>query len=303
MPVQSKNQRANLIAALSAVIVAVLLTLLKFVLATLTDSIAVLTSAVDSLLDVTITTMILVTIRAAARPPDANHSYGHGKFEAFAELLQGMFIVGSGSYLAYMSLRRFFFPTELSYEYLGVVVMIFSMLASSLLVYYLKHVERKTCSIVLKAEIANFSSDILANFAVIGGLLAVKFFGVLFLDPLISLIIAGIIIVSAGKLLVQSFEVLTDAEMPQSFRKNIIEIIETTDQQKITGWHQLRARRAGTNVHIDYHLVFTPGISLLEAHACSDRIEQKILKLYPQTEILVHFDPYYDEPIQQEKTS
>ena len=291
MPKPLTSLTANSRAALLAVAVATVLTVAKFTLALVTGSLAVLASAVDSLLDISITAVNYFTIQAAARPPDADHRYGHGKFEAFASLIQAILIVLSGSYLGYLAIMRLLSPAALEYETWGLAVMAISMLASGLLAWYLARVVRRTDSMVLRAEAANFRADTLANLAVIIGLGIVSFTGNTTADAVVSLLMAGYIIFSAWSLLVECYDVLTDRELPDEVRRQIIGVIESTASDVVQGWHQLRTRRAGSQLHIDFHLHFIKGISLYDAHAATDVIEKKLEASFPDATVLIHLDP------------
>lgn len=297
---QPQRHRTNTITALVAIVVAFTLAMVKFAVALFSGSIALFASAVDSWLDFMITVVNFFTIRQAAKPPDADHAYGHGKFEAYAELLQGLFIAFSGGYLAFKSIERLINGGEITAEYLGVAVMAGSIVVSFLLVRYLQAAVKKTNSLVLKAEAANFSSDMLANLAVIAGLLTVKLTGWQFFDPLISLLISFLILRSAWELLSESHEVLTDKEMPSQMRQELIGIIEHADP-RIAGWHLLRTRQTGTERHIDFHLVFTDPISLVEAHRVTEKLEKAIISRFADSVVLIHMEPPEDMPQHKKK--
>ncbi len=282
---------SNSAAALVAVLVTFVLTVLKFAVGMLTGSLAIIASAVDSLLDLMMTVMNFFTIHAAAQPPDADHRYGHGKFEAFASLIQAIFIVVSGIFLALESAKRILTPVELNHELYGLLVMGFSMCASALLAYYLQSVVRKTTSLVLKAEAANFRADTLANGAVVIGLLVISQTQVAAIDAMISLLISAFILHSAWGLLVESYDVLTDRELPDETRQEIIGIIESLSTDRVNGWHHLRTRRAGSQLHIDFHLFFDADISLYDAHEICDEIEIRLRERFLDAAILVHLDP------------
>jgi cation diffusion facilitator family transporter len=287
---QPQRHRTNTITALVAIVVAFTLAMVKFAVALFSGSIALFASAVDSWLDFMITVVNFFTIRQAAKPPDADHAYGHGKFEAYAELLQGLFIAFSGGYLAFKSIERLINGGEITAEYLGVAVMAGSIVASFLLVRYLQAAVKKTNSLVLKAEAANFSSDMLANLAVIGGLIVVRLTGLEFFDPLISLAIALYILRSAWQLLAESHEVLTDKEMPKRMREELIGIIEHADP-RVAGWHLLRTRQTGTERHIDFHLLFRENLSLTEAHEVTEKLELLIRNRFADSIVLIHMEP------------
>jgi ferrous-iron efflux pump FieF len=155
---------------------------------------------------------------------------------------------------------------------------------------YLKRIARETNSTVLHADNAHFMSDLLANAAVIAGLLAVQLTGISLFDPLISLAIALVILYTAWGLLGESFQILTDHELPDETRKKIIEVLNDLPPP-VTGWHLLRTRRVGTQSHVDYHLVLGEKVTLREAHDTAEKIEDTILEFLPKAVIMAHFDP------------
>lgn len=285
-----KNARAEKI----SIFTALLLVSLKGAVGFFSGSLALIASAVDSFLDSLVSLVNFFTLRAAAKPPDSEHPYGHGKFEAFSELFQGMLVAASGFYLLIESIKRFIHPQEIGMQNEAIAVMIFSLFTTFLLVLYLKKTFRQTASLVIKADAVHYSSDFLSNIVLIIGLVFLRFFGLNWLDAALSFFISFFILRSAFELFSESFRILTDHEIEKNDRKKIEEILNTA-QKPITGWHLLRTRKAGTQIHIDFHLVFNDTISLLKAHDAAEKIEKKIQKIFPNAVILVHLDPHDDK--------
>jgi len=282
-------------AAFVAIFVAAFLAVVKFFVGFLSGSLAILASGLDSALDTAISTINFFVIHAAEKPADREHPFGHGKFEAFAEFFQSLFLIGIAIALFVESMRRFLTPRSLEYFEISIGVMLFSVATTFFLSRFLKKTAAKTGSLVVKSDTAHYESDLFANLGVIFGLLAVKFFGFLWLDAAISAIIAGGIFWGALGLLRESFEVLTDKEISKKERQKIINILNAAKKSgKINGWHLLRTRRAGAQTHIDAHLVFENGISLFDAHEIGDALTAKILQKIPRAIVLFHFDPRDD---------
>lgn len=296
----NQHHQQNIRASLASISTAFFLAILKTITGVFSGSIALIASALDSLLDALVSIINFFTIRASAKPPDADHRFGHGKFEAFAELAQALFIGFSGLYLAAESMRRFFVPQEISHEITALVVMVISITCTFLLILFLKKTAKTTGSLVVKADTAHYTSDLLANAAVIIGLLLVKFTGLTAFDAIISFGIALLILYSSWELIRESFEVLTDKAIPKKDKQKIIDVLNTPFP-RVNGWHMLRTRRVGSQYHIDFHIVFDEGISLIDAHHILDDVEREIWKKLPNSVLLVHMDPYDDSKENERK--
>lgn len=298
------KHRQNIIAASVSIIISLLLAIIKGVVFLLSGSLAVLASAVDSLFDSGLSFVNLLIIRAASQPPDADHSFGHGKFEAFSQLIEAVVIGSFGIYIAYESVLRLFDPQELTNDFLAVMIMGVSLVVTTLLVLFLRSVAKKTGSLVLEADMMHFSSDLLANAAVLLGLIIVSFTGLSWIDPILSLFVAFLILQAASQLLGKSFAILTDKEIAKPLRQEIVSILnEAKEEKEIASWHLLRTRQVGSQIHVDAHLVFHPQENLQVAHDLADEIMHRIQEKLPGVYVLFHLDPHDDsrENIRQMK--
>lgn len=282
----------NIQASRLSFLVAFLLAVMKAIVGMLSGSLSVMASSVDSFLDMIVSAVNYFTIKTAAEPPDKEHPYGHGKFEALSELFQGIIISASGIYLAWESVRKIMNPIPIEQETLALGVMGVSFVVTLGLVLFLRKTFNHTGSIVLKADSMHYQTDLYSNGAIIGGLLLTKFFGWDILDGVLSFFISGMILWGAWPLLRESFYMLTDREIESIDREKIIKILDVSGG--IEGWHALRTRRNGSGIDMDVHLEFSKKVLLVEAHDVALDIENKIQKLFPQIMILTHFDTEKD---------
>ncbi len=276
-------------AAASSVATAVCLVVLKTVAGVLTNSLSLLASAVDSLTDIFASTVNYFAIRAAARPADREHAYGHGKAEGLAGLFQGAVIGGSGLYLGYQSVRRLLEPQPLEAEVVGVVVMAASMVASLLLVRFLRKVATETSSVALLADSAHYSTDVLANGGVLALLVVVRVTGLPILDPIVSLAISAYIVYAAFDVVRLAVDQLMDRSLDDDVHARVREI--ALAHPKILGVHDLKTRSAGSRSFIELHLEIDGTKSLKEAHDAAVEVLRAVETDIPGSKVFVHADP------------
>ncbi len=273
-----------------SVSVAFLLTVLKVITAFLTHSMAILSSAADSFMDLLMSLINLFAGHKAEKPADENHPYGHGKIEHIAGLFQCFLMLLSVLYLLYEAIKRMIVGSHLTAFSAGISVMIFSIIISVLLVVKLRHVSRKTDSIILKTEELHFSSDILANIGVIGALVLVKLTGLVMWDLLISIVISVYIGYYTYKIGFQSVQELMDREAPKELQASIKDFVINFDD-KIADIHKLRARKVGNKIFAEFHITIRNETDFIEAHKLTERIRYGLIKKNPGMEVTVHYDP------------
>lgn len=271
--------------------VASLLALLKFGAGILTHSLAILASGVDSLLDVFVSTINFFTLRKAEEPPDEDHAYGHGKAESIAGLFQSLFIGTSGIVIISESVRRLILRSHyVNRPDMGMGVMGFSMVVTFLLIRRLKSVAKQNPSIVLDSEQLHFASDFYANLGVIAILLLVEVTHRAAFDLLVSFAIALYIFWQSMHLLRRSIDELMDREISPELHEKIKKIIFGHDP-RIVDFHNLRTRRVGNKIFIDFHVVLRGEESFREAHNLTESLITAIEKEIPDCDLTVHTDP------------
>jgi ferrous-iron efflux pump FieF len=286
---QTPYQRLVKRAALASVLTAATLILVKFAAYLLTDSLSLLTTLVDSLLDIAASILNLLAIRLALQPADHEHRFGHGKIESLAALGQVLFISSSSIILLIEATSRLFSPQSVDNPAIGVGVMIFSIILTLCLIIYQRRTLQQAASIAIKADAMHYVGDVMTNAAVLGAFVIIAWKGWIWVDPLLAASIAIYFMTVAWRVGREAVSVLIDRELSDADRQKIIACIY--QHPKVRAVHDLRTRSAGQHVFIQYHLELDPAVSLLEAHYISDQVEEMVLALFPNAEIISHQDP------------
>ena len=276
-------------ASYAAVTVASILVVAKSVAWLMTDSVAMLSSLVDSMIDVVASGFNLLAIRHALMPADAEHRFGHGKAEPLAGLGQAVFIGGSAVFLLFESANRLIHLQPIQNGMVGVSVMIFSTVLTLLLVTYQRYVVRESGSVAVAADSVHYKTDLLVNVGVIGGLLAAMMLEWRFVDPLVAIAVAGCISCSAWKIFQTSYNMLMDHELPDDDRQRIKDIVHA--HPEVRSMHDLRTRSSGLSTFIQLHLEMDGEMTLLRAHYIADEIELLVREAFPEAEVMIHQDP------------
>jgi ferrous-iron efflux pump FieF len=281
--------RLRRLATYASVAVAALLIAVKFAAWLETGSVALLSSLVDSLLDIAASLVNLVAVRHAMSPADREHRFGHGKAEPLAVLGQSAFITGSALLLLAEAVRRLISPARIENPPAGIAVMIFSIVVTIGLVLYQRHVVRRTGSIAITADELHYRSDVVLNLSVIAALVLGSALDLPILDPLFGAAIGIWIVYSAVRLARLSLIQLMDHELPDDEREKIRAIAQS--HPDVVAAHDLRTRIAGPTAFIQIHIEMNGTLSLIRAHEISDEVEAELRAAYPNAEVMIHQDP------------
>lgn len=284
------RSRRKMIAASVSVVTAISLALLKLVVGFTTGSMAVLASAVDSLLDILMSGINFFAIRQAEQPADESHPFGHGKYETLATMIQALVISASGGWIIVESLQRLSRGVVLQQVSGGIVVLAISALVSWWVTRYLRRVSLAVDSSALQADSLHFAMDVYTNLVLMLGLVLLNWFNVPWLDPLLSLLVGLYILFEAFKLVRRSLGDVLDEELPVQVREQILGLI---DQHKgdLLDIHNLRTRRAGSQKIMDFHLTVCKHLSVEQAHDLSDHLEQRIQQEIAGADVTIHIEP------------
>lgn len=275
-------------AAMASMITAVVLLLAKTAAWTASDSASVLSSLLDSMMDIAASVINFFAIRYALMPADDDHPFGHTKAEGLAALIQSAFIMGSAAMLLLHVFDRILHPQALTAITESIGVMLFSTAATIVLVMYQRRVARKTGSLAVRADSAHYVGDILTGFAVVVAL-AASYWEVYWLDPVIALLIAVVLLYSVIGIIREAIAVLMDKAMDSSDEADLVALINGTEG--VRGFHDLRTRQSGVLQFIQFHLELDGSQSLRKAHDIGDALEKRIQERFPQAEVIVHHDP------------
>lgn len=288
-PVSVEAARLMKLATSASVAVALVLVGVKAFAWVTTDSVALLSSLVDSALDVAASVLNLLAVRHALMPADREHRFGHGKAEALAGLGQAAFIAGSALFLIVEASRRLLAPQPVEDGLVGFVVMGISIAATLGLVIFQRRVIRMTNSVAISADSLHFTSDLLVNVGVVVALVLSTRFGLALADPLIALAIAAYILWGAWEVANSSYDILMDREFLDEDRARVREIVMA--HADVRDMHDLRTRTSGNMSFIQLHLELDGEMSLRRAHEIADAVEASVRAAFPGAEVLIHQDP------------
>lgn len=276
------------LATTASVVTATVLIAGKLVAWLLTGSVSVLASLIDSLMDAAASVINMVAIRVSLEPPDREHRFGHGKVEPLAGLAQATFIAGSAAFLVLHAVDRLLHPRPLEDVPVGLAVMGFAVAATVVLLLIQRYVIRRTASTVVRADSLHYQTDVLTNLGTIAALLLAQL-GWPGLDPVFGIGVASYIVYGAWRIGYDAFHHLIDRELPEAVRTQVKHLARAEAQ--VRGIHDLRTRQSGPMQMIQLHLELDAGLTLHEAHAISDRVEDAIRQAFPMADVIIHQDP------------
>ncbi len=284
------QKRATIVSSLTATI----LIIIKLAVGLLSGSVAVLASAIDSILDLIVSAFNYFAINKAEKPADEQFNYGRGKVEALAAVIEGTVITMSGIFIFYESIKKAYRGEIVSHLTPSVIVMVISLILTVALVMFLNFVAKKTDNMVIKADALHYKTDIFSNGIILISLVVIQLTDFYLIDSIMGVAISIYIIYSAYEIIKDGVYMLLDAALDEEIVQNIKDIIK--NEKLVNDYHFLKTRKSGNTNFVDVHLVFDTDISLLEAHRAADRVEDNIRELSKNDEWIIntHLDPYDD---------
>ena len=281
-------------ATLVSMSVASVLVIIKMSVGIVSGSIAVLASAIDSLLDLTVSLFNYFALHNAEKDPDDRFHFGRGKIEPLAAVIEGAVVSLSALFILYEALVKIAHKRLMENIGESIGVMIASFVITAFLVTFLNYVAKKTKSLVIRADALHYKTDLFSNGAILLALVLISFTGEQLIDPILGVGIAIYMIYSAIPIIKEGTLMLLDAALSQEDTDKILDIIKK--EKSVSNYHFLQTREDGKNIFISVHIVFNVDISLYDAHLISDEIELKIKNLFEDKSIhvLIHMDPYDD---------
>ena len=284
-------------AAQASVTVAALLSVAKLFAAWVTGSVAMLGSLVDSGLDLVASLSLLYGIHRAAEPPDSEHRFGHGKAEALAALLQVMLIGVSALGIAIQAIRQIATGAGSAAAPAGIAVSLLAIALTFVLVVYQRRVIAASGSLAIKTDNIHYSSDLALNLAVIAALALDQYAGIRGADALFGLAIAAWLGWSAWSASAKAIDQLMDREWPDAKRQQFLKV--AAQHPELRGIHELRTRTSGNRDFVQFHVWVDGQMTLATAHRIMDEVEERLMREFPDTDILIHPDPegHQDAPL------
>jgi cation diffusion facilitator family transporter len=289
--IRTKTGAAALSVASNSLLIA-----LKLAAGAITGSIAIITEALHSGIDLMASVVALVSVRKADEPADAEHPYGHEKVENLAAAIEGMLILVGAGVIIYEATRRLAEGADeaaLDDLGIGIAVIAVSALANVCIALFLRRKADELSSPALAGDAAHLGTDALTSVGVLFGLALVEITGEPAFDAITALCVAAAIVFAGLRILTRSGRVLVDQAPPAEELDRIEAVIAArrADAPEIAGYHKLRARRSGAHLHVDLHLQFRAGTSLERAHAVAHRLRDAVEAEFEQSEVLIHLEP------------
>jgi cation diffusion facilitator family transporter len=278
-------------AALSVISNATLI-LLKLFAGTITGSVAILTEAVHSSIDLVASIVAFFSVRKADEPADESHRYGHEKIENLAAAIEGILILVGSAAIAFEAIRHLINHGRVQTVGVGIAVIGVSLAVNVTVSVRLARAAKRTGSPALAGDAAHLGTDALTSAAVLVGLVLVQVTGAEWIDPVVALAVAVVVVTTGVRLLTQSSRVLVDESLPPSEIEAIREALEAVSASGVVGYHELRTRRAGSRRYVDLHVQFKAGTSLEDAHRVAHELQDLIGDhLAGSTDVLIHLEP------------
>jgi cation diffusion facilitator family transporter len=285
-PTPSKSRAAGLSIASNVTLI-----VLKLAAGAITGSIAILTEAVHSSIDLLASMVALFSVRKAEEPPDPSHPYGHEKVENLTAALEGVLILVGAAVIIFESVRRLAHVSPVDTIGVGIAVVGFSAVANLGVSTYLYRQARLTDSPALEGDAAHLRTDAFTSLGVLVGLVLVEITGVQRLDAITALVVAVAIVYSGLRIVSRSSRVLVDEALPPEELELVRQTIEDYGAPEVAGFHKLRARRAGSRRHLDLHVQFREGTTLERAHEVSHELQAAVQKRLRDADVLIHIEP------------
>jgi len=267
------------------------LIVLKIVAGALTGSIAIITEALHSSVDLVASIVAYLSVRKADEPADEDHLYGHAKVENLAAAIEGLLILVGAGVILFESVRRLADPAPVDTIGVGIAVIGFSAIANLCVSTYLYRQARLTDSPALEGDAAHLRTDAATSAGVLVALVLVKVTGIEAIDPAAALLVAVAIVGAGARVLSRSTRVLVDESLPPDELAAVRTAVEDHGAPEVTGFHKLRARRAGSRRYVDLHVQFRPGTTLERAHRVSHELQGRIGASVRNADVLIHLEP------------
>ncbi len=267
------------------------LIVLKVVAGTITGSVAILTEAIHSSIDLIASIVAFLSVRKADEPADESHRYGHEKIENLAAAIEGILILVGSSVIVFEAIRRLIRGGHIQSIPLGLAVIGFSVVVDVAVSTVIARRARATESAALEGDATHLRTDALTSAGVLVGLALVKLTGAQWIDPAVALAVAAAIVTTGVRLIGRSSRVLVDEALPGAEVGEIRGAIEEFGARGVVGYHELRTRRAGARRYVDLHVQFRSGTSLEDAHRTAHELQDVISSRLAGADVLIHLEP------------
>lgn len=271
------------------------LVLIKLAAGILSGSVAIISEAAHSAIDLVAAAIAFFSVRAADVPADKEHPYGHGKIENLSGTIEAALIFTAALYIVCESIHKLLHPEPVKRMAIGIAVMLISAVINIVISRWLFKIAKQTDSVALEADAHHLSVDVYTSAGVMLGLLLIQLTGIDLLDPIIGLVVAVVISKVAYDLVRKAAAPLIDVGLPE-IELDTLGYILCSDP-RVIAYHKLRTRKAGGERHIDVHLLVPSEMSVAEGHKVAEEIEDKIRAEFDRAHVITHVEPIGEEEV------
>lgn len=257
----------------------------------LSGSISIISEAIHSCMDLLAAIIAFISVRISDTPADERHPYGHGKFENISGVVEAVLIFIAAGWIIYEAIQKFIHPGEISRFGVGIAVMTVSAGINFYVSRKLYKVAKKTDSIALEADALHLKTDVYTSAGVAIGLILIWLTGFHFLDPVVAIIVAILILKESFTLFLKAYSPLLDESLSNEEIRQIRAIIGKHCCENIR-YHDLRTRKAGNYKYVDFHLNLAENLTVKSAHEICDAIENDIHAVFPKAEVTIHVENF-----------
>jgi len=264
------------------------LIILKLTVGIISGSVSVISEAIHSSMDLLAAVIAFFAVRVSDNPPDSKHPYGHGKVENISGVTEAMLIFIAAALIITEAIKKLSGePFELEIIWIGALVMLISAAVNSLVSHKLYKVARMTKSLALEADALHLKTDVYTSLGVAAGLGLILITDIKWLDPVVAILVACLIIYESFTLLRKAFRPLIDS----AWNDDEIKILEKKLHRMKVKYHDLRTRAAGNYRFIDIHVEIPESESVGDAHRYCDMIEDELSRNYDNLTVTIHVEP------------
>jgi len=265
----------------------------KIVVGVLTGSVGIISEAIHSAIDLVASGIAWWSVREAAKPPDSEHTYGHGKVETVSAFFESLLIVLAAVWILWEAGQKIFSPSPIEGISWGLGMMGFSGMLNFVVARYLLRVGEETDSPALIADAHHLYADVWSSLGIFTSLGLIALTGWHWIDPVVAILVGLWIFRTGLKLSRRGVDDLIDTALPAAEEKKIREILDS--DSRIYTYHHFRSRKYGAVRMVDLHIHLDRNLSLAVAHGIAHEIEGKIKESIPNLDMVIHIEPCHEE--------
>jgi cation diffusion facilitator family transporter len=286
------DRRLELRAARLTLVASLLVVSFKVAAVYLTSSVALLSDAAESVVNVAGALAVILAVRLSQRPADYQHPYGHHKAQYLSSAFEGALILVAAGMILLTSVQRLFDPQPLEQVAAGVALAAIALVINGVVSVYLRRVARQTESAALLANARHLITDVWTSLGVIGAVLAIAVTGWAILDPAIATLVALNIVREGWKVLTGALSSLMDERLPDEEEALMLETFDR--HPEVLGYHRLRSRRSGSERFAEVDIFVAPETTVATAHDLVTELEDELIDKLPSLTPTIHVEPYQE---------